>query len=156
MVDIDSWQFSLETQVGWLKVGGNQYFVTSSQFVFEKPSEDFGQGALRDRVHRQLESYLQGRSAVFDVPLMTQGSEFQQKVWTELEAIPSGQTRTYGEIARKIGTSARAIGGACKRNPIAVLVPCHRVVSASGAGGYAGDTGGDNLQVKLWLLHHED
>jgi len=156
MVDIDSWQFSLETQVGWLKVRGNQYFVNSSQFVFEKPSEDFGQGALRDRVHRQLENYLQGEPTAFDVPLMTQGSEFQQKVWTELEAIPSGQTRTYGEIARKIGSSARAIGGACKRNPIAVLVPCHRVVSASGAGGYAGDTDGDNMQVKLWLLHHED
>lgn len=156
MVDIDSWQFSLQTQVGWLKVEGNQYFVTSAQFVFERPSADFGQGVVRDKVYGQLQNYLEGQETVFDVPLMTRGSEFQQKVWSELEAIPSGQTRTYGEIARKVGSSPRAIGGACRRNPVAVIVPCHRVVSASGAGGYAGDTRGDNMQVKLWLLDHED
>ena len=156
MVDIDSWQFSLETQVGWLKVEGNQYFVTSAQFVFEQPSADFGQGTVRDKVYQQLQNYLKGQITAFDVPLMTCGSEFQQKVWSELESIPSGQTRTYGEIARKVGSSPRAIGGACRRNPVAVIVPCHRVVSASGAGGYAGDTHGDNMQVKLWLLDHED
>ena len=156
MVDVDSWQFSLETQVGWLKVKGNQYFVTSSQFVFEQPTADCGEGAVRDRVYQQLQHYLEGQNTVFDVPLMTRGSEFQQKVWSELEAIPSGQTRTYGEIARKMGSSPRAIGGACRRNPVAVIVPCHRVVSASGAGGYAGDTQGNNMKVKLWLLDHED
>jgi methylated-DNA-[protein]-cysteine S-methyltransferase len=155
MVDINSWQFSLETRVGWLKVGGNQYFVTSAKFVFDQPPADFGQGAVRDKAHRQLQDYLQGQKTAFDVPLMTRGSEFQQKVWSELESIPAGQTRTYGEIARKIGSSARAIGGACRRNPVAVLVPCHRVVSANGAGGYAGDIRGDNMQVKLWLLDHE-
>lgn len=155
MVDINSWQFSLETLVGWLKVQGNQYFVTSAKFEFEQPEADFGQGALRDRAEQQLNDYLEGEIGEFDLPLMTRGSEFQQKVWTELESIPSGQTRTYGEIARKMGSSARAVGGACRKNPVAVIVPCHRVVSASGAGGYAGDTDGRNLRVKLWLLDHE-
>ena len=156
MLDNDSWQFSLETQVGWLRVKGNQYFVTSSQFVFEQPPADSGQGVVRDKVYRQLQNYLEGQITAFDVPLMTRGSEFQQKVWSELENIPAGETRTYGEIARKIGSSPRAIGGACRRNPVVVLVPCHRVVSSSGAGGYAGDTQGNNMQVKLWLLEHED
>lgn len=156
MLDTDNWQFSLETQVGWLKVEGNQYFVTSSRFVFEQPSADTGQGPVRDKVYLQLQNYLKGQITAFDVPLMTRGSEFQQKVWSELETIPAGQTRTYGEIARKVGSSPRAIGGACRRNPVAVIVPCHRVISSSGAGGYAGDTAGNNMQVKLWLLAHED
>jgi len=155
MVDIDSWQFALETQVGWLKVKGNQYFVTSSQFVFEQPSADTGQGSVRDQAYLQLQNYLKRQISRFDVPVMTRGSEFQQKVWGELEKIPAGQTRTYGDIARKLGSSPRAVGGACRRNPVAVLVPCHRVVSSSGAGGYAGDTDGNNMRVKLWLLDHE-
>ena len=116
MFDIDSWQFSLETQVGWLLVQGNQYFVTSAKFEFEQPPADFGEGILRDKARQQLQDYLNGKTTSFDLPLMTKGSEFQQKVWSELESIPAGQTRTYGELAGKLGSSPRAVGGACRRN----------------------------------------
>jgi methylated-DNA-[protein]-cysteine S-methyltransferase len=72
-----------------------------------------------------------------------------------LRSIPPGRTRTYGELASKLGTSARAVGGACRANPCPVVVPCHRVVAANGLGGFAGDTSGRKLEVKRWLLRHE-
>ena len=155
MVDTESWQFSFKTQVGWLRVRGNQYFVTSAKFVFDQPEADYGLGSIRDRAYQQVLDYLRDAESKFDLPLMTKGTEFQQKVWSQLESIPAGQTWTYGDLAQELGSSPRAVGGACKRNPVAVIVPCHRVVSAHGAGGYAGYTSGSNLQVKTWLLEHE-
>ena len=155
MLDTISWMFSLQTQVGWLQVHGNQYFVTSAEFVFDKPAEDFGDGQLRDRVLHQIKDYLQDAHNSFDVPVMTKGTAFQQKVWTQLESIPVGQTWTYGKLAKSIGSSPRAVGGACRRNPVALIVPCHRVVAAQDNGGYAGATSGTKMQVKDWLLKHE-
>ena len=155
MVDTESWQFSLKTQVGWLQVSGNQYFVTSAKFVFQQPAADYGSGQLRDRACQQVLEYLENAETRFDLPLMTKGTEFQQKVWSKLESIPAGQTWTYGELAKAVGSSPRAVGGACRSNPVALIVPCHRVVAAHGTGGYAGRTSGSNLQVKTWLLKHE-
>jgi methylated-DNA-[protein]-cysteine S-methyltransferase len=91
----------------------------------------------------------------FDFPCSSAGTPFQQKVWNALKHIPAGQVVTYGELAKKLGTSARAVGNACRKNPIPVVIPCHRVVSSSGIGGYAGDTSGDLLKIKSWLLQHE-
>ncbi len=91
----------------------------------------------------------------FDLDLNAEGTPFQKKVWRELEKIPYGQVLTYGQLAEKLHTSARAIGNACRHNPLPVVVPCHRVVSARGAGGYAGDTEGGWQKIKLWLLDHE-
>lgn len=91
----------------------------------------------------------------FEIPYSMSGTSFQKRVWNELIKIPAGEVVTYGAIAKKLGTSARAVGNACRQNPIPVIVPCHRVVSASGTGGYAGATGGDLLRFKLWLLQHE-
>ena len=155
MVDVESWAFSLETKVGWLQVKGNQYFVTSARFIFDKPQADYGSGKIRDTAFEQVRGYLSGTESEFNLPVMTKGTTFQQKVWTQLESIPAGQTWTYGDLAVAVGSSPRAVGGACKRNPLAVIVPCHRVVSAHGTGGYAGCTTGSNLQVKTWLLNHE-
>ena len=155
MLDTESWLFSLKTQVGWLQVTGNQYFVTSARFVFDQPEQDYGEGELRDRAYTQLIGYLANAEAGFDLPVMTRGTDFQQRVWSQLEKIPAGKTSTYKQVASVIGSSPRAVGGACKRNPVAVIVPCHRVVAANGAGGYAGYTDGLNMQVKTWLLNHE-
>lgn len=83
------------------------------------------------------------------------GTPFQRRVWRALTGIPSGTTLTYGALARKLGTSARAIGGACRRNPVPIVVPCHRVVAAGGAGGFMGHSGGRPLDIKSWLLRHE-
>ena len=76
-------------------------------------------------------------------------------MWRELKNIPSGKVVSYGELAKRLGTSARAVGNACRKNPVPVVIPCHRVVSATGIGGYAGDTSGDLLKIKSWLLQHE-
>ncbi|MBF0251991.1 MAG: methylated-DNA--[protein]-cysteine S-methyltransferase [Alphaproteobacteria bacterium] len=80
------------------------------------------------------------------------GTAFQRRVWTELRAIPYGETRTYGQLAQKLGTSPRAVGMACGANPLAIIVPCHRVVSRSGPGGY---TGGHGVDTKTALLRLE-
>jgi len=101
----------------------------------------------------QLEEYFDGKRTSFDLPLAPHGTEFQRKVWAALSRIPFGQTRSYGELAQELGTAARALGGACGRNPIPVIIPCHRVLGANGAmGGYSGI---DGVETKEFLLRHE-
>ena len=105
------------------------------------------------RAAAQLAEYFAGARRDFDVPLAPRGTGFQQRVWRELAKIPYGQTRSYGELARSLGrpTASRAVGAANGRNPISILVPCHRVVAGTGAlTGYAG-----GLAAKRWLLEHE-
>ncbi len=91
----------------------------------------------------------------FSLPLQPAGTAFQQKVWWQLQQIPMGEVRTYGEIARALGSGPRAVGNACRNNPLPVVVPCHRVVAANGPGGFAGQTWGRNISIKGWLLAHE-
>ena len=110
---------------------------------------------LTDRVVTQLRDYFADPRKGFSVPLALRGTPFQRRVWRALMTIPPGEVRTYGLLARHLGTSARAIGGACRANPVPVIVPCHRVVASRGLGGYAGHTGGDVLAIKDWLLEHE-
>jgi methylated-DNA-[protein]-cysteine S-methyltransferase len=101
----------------------------------------------------QLQDYFDGIRAGFDLPLAPHGTAFQRKVWDALCAIPVGETRSYGDLARDLGTAARAIGQANGANPIPILIPCHRVLAAAGAlGGYSG---GEGPPTKLWLLEHE-
>lgn len=108
-------------------------------------------------VCNRIRQYLQDSKAVdpFDIPCAFAGTAFQHKVWNALKKIPSGKVVTYGELANKLGTSARAVGNACRKNPIPLVIPCHRVISSNGLGGYAGDTSGDLLRFKSWLLQHE-
>jgi methylated-DNA-[protein]-cysteine S-methyltransferase len=102
---------------------------------------------------KQLQAYFAGALRDFDLPLAAQGTPFQQGVWRALCAIPYGETISYGELARRIGqpTAVRAVGLANGRNPIAIVVPCHRVIGANGSlTGYGG-----GLARKRWLLAHE-
>ena len=101
----------------------------------------------------QLAEYFAGERADFDVELAPRGTAFQQEVWDALRAIPAGETRSYGEVAAALGRpgASRAVGAATGRNPISIIVPCHRLVGASGAmTGYAG-----GVDRKRWLLDHE-
>jgi len=98
----------------------------------------------------QLNAYFDGDLTSFDLPINPMGSKHQEKVWSAMVDIPYGQTTTYGEMAKNIGSAAQAVGGACGRNPIPILVPCHRVVARAGKlGGYSGDGG---LYTKRALL----
>jgi len=113
------------------------------------------QNALAERAARQLERYREDPDAKFDLPLLIEGTEFQRRLWDALCEIPRGRTLTYGELARKLGGEARAVGQACGDNKLPIVIPCHRVVAADGIGGFAHSTGGYLLEAKRWLLMHE-
>lgn len=112
-------------------------------------------GAFERNIERQLENYFENPQTGFSLPLALSGTPFQQRVWQALTAIPAGETLTYGELAASLGSGARAVGNACRHNPVPVIVPCHRVVAAAGIGGYSGKTRGPVLDHKYWLLAHE-
>jgi methylated-DNA-[protein]-cysteine S-methyltransferase len=99
---------------------------------------------------QQLDDYFDGRRKAFDLPLAPDGSPFQKKIWAALQKIPYGSVSSYGDLARDVGSAPRAVGGACGRNPLPIIVPCHRVLAANGSlGGYSGL---DGVQTKLFLL----
>ncbi len=107
---------------------------------------------LEHQIHRELRQYFDGERTEFTFPVRLEGSEFDVVVWNALREIPYGETRTYGDIARRIGrpTAARAVGAANGRNPVPIVVPCHRVVAAGGKlGGFGG---GLELKRRLLLL----
>jgi methylated-DNA-[protein]-cysteine S-methyltransferase len=119
-------------------------------------SDDWIQNATIDPLPaaaRQLKEYFAGKRREFDLPLRMAGTEFQQRVWRELTKIPFGETRSYGQLAKRLNNpnGSRAVGLANGRNPIAVIVPCHRVIGADGS--LTGFGGG--LDRKEWLLTHE-
>ncbi len=90
------------------------------------------------------------------LPLELHGTDFQLRVWQALRTIPPGEVATYGELAARLHTSPRAVGNACRWNPCPLVVPCHRVVRRDGIGGYAGHSDGETLDIKRWLLRHEN
>ena len=110
---------------------------------------------LAQRVVDQLVAYCTDSSAPIDLPLAIEGTEFQRRVWEQIAAIPSGSTATYGELARRLKAEARAVGQACGDNRLPLAIPCHRVVAASGIGGFAHHRGGAYESIKRWLLLHE-
>ena len=107
------------------------------------------------QVADELAQYFANPQFVFTVPVQLTGTAFQCRLWQALRAIPAGEVRRYGELSAQLASSARAVGGACRRNPVPIIVPCHRVVAASGAGGFAGAVSGPLLTIKHWLLRHE-
>jgi len=103
----------------------------------------------------QLTQYFADPTHRFSINLTPLGTDFQKRVWQALTTCPSGTTITYGKLAGIINSAPRAVGGACRYNPIPIIVPCHRVVAQQGLGGYAGRTEGMNMVLKKWLLSHE-
>ena len=112
-------------------------------------------GGLGKQVYSQLQEYFELRRTSFDLPIDIVGTSYQKKVWSEVAKIAYGESRTYGEIAQSISSGARAVGNACRNNPIPIIIPCHRVVKKSGIGGYCGSVAGKEIQQKDWLLRHE-
>lgn len=157
----------LDSPVGPLFVGGSDEGVHLIKFLDQRESEAAlvaelevaaGEPATRGgpapaEAVRQLEEYFAGRRATFDLPLAPRGTRFQLQVWLALRSIPPGETTSYGAIAGAIGkpSASRAVGAANGRNPISIVVPCHRVIGANGTlTGYGG-----GLERKAWLLDHE-
>ena len=111
--------------------------------------------ALAQRVVDQLFAYCADSSTAIDLPLAIEGTDFQRRVWDQIVRIPPGSTATYGEIARRLNGEARAVGQACGDNRLPLAIPCHRVVAASGIGGFSHRRGGAYEAIKRWLLMHE-
>lgn len=103
----------------------------------------------------QLARYFTDPTFRFDLPLVAAPTDFQARVREALCAIPAGEVRSYGELARMLHSSARAVGGACRNNPVPIVVPCHRVVAAQTIGGFGGETAGARIDVKKHFLRHE-
>jgi methylated-DNA-[protein]-cysteine S-methyltransferase len=147
---------TIDSPIGWLTLAGRDSVLTNLRMVdqtYEPSRADWSpdHGAFSDAVD-QLDAYFAGELTDFDVELDLRGTEFQRRVWKALLTIPYGETRSYGEIAEQIGApgAARAVGLANGHNPIAIIVPCHRVIGASGKlTGYGG--GLDRKQTLLEL-----
>lgn len=120
-----------------------------------------GQGACSDdnnilkQLQMELQAYFNNGACRFSIPLDLQGTEFQKRVWHALSRIPAGDTTTYGQLATQLNSSPRAIGNACRANPVPIVIPCHRVIAKQGIGGYDGQRSGRRLDIKRWLLRHE-
>jgi methylated-DNA-[protein]-cysteine S-methyltransferase len=141
----------IETEMvdGSLMVSKIDYLPATS--VLKKP-----QNQLAKEAARQCNAYFQNPHHQFDLPLKLKGTEHQSMVWKRVLEIPVGKTSTYGKIAQKIKSGARAVGTACGANPYPLVTPCHRVVSAQGLGGFMKeDAPGFYRQIKIWLLQPE-
>jgi methylated-DNA-[protein]-cysteine S-methyltransferase len=110
---------------------------------------------LAARVCRQIDRYLDDPEFNFTLPFDYEGTEFQCRVWREISSISSGKTHTYNEIAKRLKSAPRPVGGACGANRIPILIPCHRVLAANGIGGFMHARGGFPIEIKRWLLRHE-
>lgn len=140
--------------IGYLRIVTHENFVTGLSFHEGKESQmPPASDPLHREVHKQLQEYFQKNRTSFRLPLQPGGSSFQKKVWEKLQDIPCGQTITYLQLAELLGDpkAVRAVGRANGQNPLAILIPCHRVI---GAGGKLTGYGG-GIHRKKWLLRHE-
>lgn len=146
----------VKTPIGKIAVSYESDFVTEVQQVADQTRPNKNKDPLALEIQKQFNAYFTKDLSEFNLPfLFKQGTDYQVKVWDQIRKISFGETKTYGDIAKKIKSGPRAVGNACRRNKLLLLVPCHRVVSASGLGGFMGDDTGRLVQRKQWLLNHE-
>jgi methylated-DNA-[protein]-cysteine S-methyltransferase len=149
--------YDYRSPVGRLQLTATDHALTALRLVKESASgaaeSKMPANTIIQQICKQLDEYFAGRRSRFELPLAPQGTAFQQKVWSELQRIPYGETISYAQLARAVGNpkACRAVGSANGKNPLAILIPCHRVVNANGGwGGYA-----YGLEVKKQLLAME-
>ena len=140
---------AIDTQFGALCVAETEGAITA--ITWRGVSEGEPTPLLREAA-RQVAAYAAGTLTAFDLPLSPKGGPLQQDVMREMLAIPYGETRSYGDIAKALGVAAQPIGQACGANPIPVIIPCHRVTGTNGLGGFSGMGG---VETKVALLRHE-
>ena len=147
----------LAAPFGVLGIVADDKFITGIRFLaWSTPTFAPRRNSVAHLACIQLNAYLDDPDFRFDLPLKLMGTAHQIKVWEALKAIPRGEVLTYGDLAVRVGSVPRAIGGACGSNAIPVVIPCHRVVSAGGGlGGFMGGCDEDPLAIKRWLLLHE-
>ena len=140
---------SFHSPVGDLSIAENDNLIVSI---------DWGWGSLEEKTplleeaKNQIAAYFNGKLKKFDLPILPPGTAYQQQVWEFLQTIPFGTTKSYSELAKIIGGSARSIGHANAANPIPIIIPCHRVIGKRTLGGYSG---GEGIKTKEYLLNIE-
>jgi methylated-DNA-[protein]-cysteine S-methyltransferase len=137
---------SIDSPVGRLTVVADGDAITAVHWGDNRRYEPT---PLLAEARRQLQAYFAGQLTDFDLPLRPTGSPFDRRVWAAMRQIPHGRTSSYGELAHAVDSAPRAVGGACGRNPIPIVIPCHRVLGRNGLGGYSG---GEGLGTKRRLL----
>lgn len=145
---------TIRTSCGYLQITANNTALIICRFIDKNTKINTPHSPILEEAQKQLTAYLQGKLKKFDLPLATDGTEFQKKVWRALLKIPYGETRSYQDIAADINhpNAARAVGNANGKNPLCIFIPCHRVICASGdIGGYSG-----GVRYKEKLLAVED
>lgn len=159
MADGTIWYTVLESPIGPLLMGGADGVLEFMHFPESDRLRPIEENWKRDDetfkdACSQLEAYCTGELEVFSLSYRLNGTDFQKSVWQQLEAIPFGETRSYGDVAKALGNpgASRAVGLANNANPLPIIVPCHRVIGANGA--LVGFGGG--LDTKVWLLRHEN
>jgi methylated-DNA-[protein]-cysteine S-methyltransferase len=143
----------MESSIGLIEIRGEDEWITAVKFT-ESAKEEISPSPVTEHCRTQLEEFFAGIRKEFDLPLMPEGTEFQRRVWEQLQQIPFGETISYLTLAKRLGDpkANRAVGLANGKNPVSIIVPCHRVIGANGKLiGYAG-----GLWRKKWLLNHEN
>jgi methylated-DNA-[protein]-cysteine S-methyltransferase len=152
-----AWSAKLRAPFAVLGLRSDGQAITELAFLAPSERAQAPADAITERAARELERYLDDPGFRFTVPLAPRGTPFQRRVWDAIAAIPSGRSRTYGELAGDVGSVARSVGQACGSNPIAIIIPCHRVLARGGAvGGFMHCASGDPIAIKRWLLAHEN
>jgi methylated-DNA-[protein]-cysteine S-methyltransferase len=151
-----AWSATLRTPFAVLGIRTNGHSLTAVRYLSaDEPELPPSDRAAEQAVH-EIEHYLADPQFRFAVAMAPKGTAFQHRVWDAIAAIPAGESRTYGELAKKLMSAPRAVGQACGSNPLALVIPCHRVVGSGGAlGGFMHAAAGSPLGIKRWLLTHE-
>lgn len=150
-----NYQAKITAPFGMLGIRCDGDALTGIDFLFSNEIPQRAINQLAQSVCEQLLCYFENPDAPFSIPLDLKATPHQRKVWHAMLAIPRGQTRTYGELAAELHSSAQAVGQACGANPIPIIIPCHRVIAKAGLGGFMKSTGDTTLDIKRWLLNHE-
>ena len=147
-------QLTIQSPLGLIRISGTTRFISEVKFCSPGEVQSESENELLLDCKIQLDEYFDGTRTIFQLPLQTSGTDFQQKVWAQLQQIPLGQHFTYGQLAHQLNMtngSSRAVGLANGKNPIAIIIPCHRIIGQNGnLTGYAG-----GVWRKQWLLEHE-
>jgi methylated-DNA-[protein]-cysteine S-methyltransferase len=152
---LDSYDAKLETPFAVLGIRTAGERVTDIDYLPLGLAPLAPLNKLAERTCRQLERYLDDPVYVPKIPFEYAGTPFQCRVWRAIREIPCGRTLTYKDIARALASGPRPVGGACGRNRVPIVIPCHRVLASGALGGFMGGHGHTGLAIKRWLLRHE-
>ena len=150
-----NYQAKLSAPFGMLGIRCDEDALIGIDFLAATDKPQRATSEFAKNVCEQLLRYFEDPDAQFSIPLKISASPHQQRVWQAMLNIPRGKTRSYGELAAGLHSSAQAVGQACGANPVPIVIPCHRVVSKTGLGGFMKHGHGASLDIKRWLLSHE-